>query len=74
MKVDNFFRIIEHTNERLGEKYLEVKHKSGLDAFIFPKDRQSICAILACEYGSIDNEYEENGKAVKIPDGVAHFL
>lgn len=74
MKADNFSRIIEHTNEHLGEKYLEVKHKSGLDAFIFPKDRQSSCAILACEYGSIDNEYAENGKAIKIPDGVAHFL
>ena len=69
------FTVAEHADSRLGEKYLELKHISGLSVYVFPKDRQSCCAILACEYGSIDSEFEgENGKMIKVPDGIAHFL
>ena len=67
--------ILLYENEYLDERYYRVEHKSGLTVYFFPKDRQSSCAILCCEYGSIDNSFvDENGKVVRIPDGVAHFL
>lgn len=66
---------IEHKNSLLEESYIEAKHASGLSMRIFPKDRQSCCAILASEYGSIDNEFrDDDGKMIKVPDGIAHFL
>ena len=65
----------EFNNTFLGEKYYKIEHESGLQIFIFPKERQSSCAILATEFGSIDNRfYDENGKLVKLPDGIAHFM
>ena len=68
-------KVTEHRDERLCEKYYEVKHASGLSVFVFPKQRQSFCAILSCEYGSADNEFaDNNGNMIKVPDGVAHFL
>ena len=65
----------EYVSSFLDERYFEIKHKSGLSVYFFPKERQSCCAILACEYGSIDSEFcNDDGKRVKVPDGVAHFL
>ena len=62
-------------NALLGEKYYKFEHKSGLKVFVFPKDRQSASAILATEFGSIDNTYiDENGNEVSLPDGIAHFM
>ena len=67
--------MIEYSNSLLDERYYEIKHKSGLRVIVFPKDRQSSCAILACEYGSIDNSFvDDNGETVTVPDGIAHFL
>ena len=67
--------ILLYQNDQLDESYYKAEHKSGLTVYFFPKDRQSSCAILACKYGSIDNTFvDANGKTIKIPDGVAHFL
>ena len=67
--------ILLFKNQQLDEIYYKTEHKSGLTIYFFPKERQSSCAILATECGSIDNCFtDENGKTVKIPDGVAHFL
>lgn len=66
--------IIDHIDARLEEKYYEVRHISGLSVYIFPKKRQSCCAILACEYGSINNKFNDAGHMVTVPDGIAHFL
>jgi len=72
---DRTLRVIEHADDHLEEKYFEVEHETGLRVFVFPKNRQSSCAILACEYGSIDNTFtDNNGTVIKMPDGVAHFL
>lgn len=67
--------IKEFRNTFLGEKYYVLDHESGLKIFIFPKERQSTCAILATEFGSVDNAfYDENGSLIKLPDGIAHFM
>ena len=66
----------EYKNEFLGEKYCKIDHKSGLTVYVFPKDRMTSCAILATEYGSVDNCFysADDGKYIKVPEGIAHFL
>ena len=68
--------ITEYKNELLGEKYYKIDHDSGLSVYVFPKDRITSCAIFASEYGSVDNCFysEEDGKYIKVPEGIAHFL
>ena len=67
---------IEYKNRLLGEEYCKIDHESGLSIYVFPKDRMTSCAILATEYGSVDNCFysEEDGKYIKVPEGIAHFL
>lgn len=69
-------KIIEYKSEFLDEKYTYIKHKSGLSIYVFPKDRITSCAILATEYGSVDNCFYDNKekKYIKVPEGIAHFL
>ena len=66
----------EYRNDLLGEKYFKIDHESGLSIYVFPKDRMTSCAILATEYGSVDNSIydEKSGKYIKVPEGIAHFL
>ena len=67
------FQIIE--NERLGEKYYRMKHKSGLVIDVFPKEGyNSTYAIIGTNFGSLNNHFISNGKEVKVPDGTAHYL
>ena len=67
---------IEYKNDLLGEKYYKINHESGLSVYVFPKDRVTSCAIFATEYGSVDNFFysKEDGKYIKVPEGIAHFL
>ena len=75
MKINSTRGFVEHIDERLSEKYYKLKHKSGLSVYVFSKERQSCCAILATEYGSIDSEFvDHQGNKIKVPDGIAHFL
>ena len=69
-------RYVEFKNDFLGEKYVRVDHHSGLTVYIFPKDRTTSWAILGTEYGSVDNCFysKEDGKYIKVPEGIAHFL
>jgi predicted Zn-dependent peptidase len=66
----------EYKNDFLREKYFKIEHGSGLRVYVFPKDRMTSCAIFATEYGSVDNCFfcQENGKYIKVPEGIAHFL
>ena len=65
----------EYKDSFLGERYYKIEHESGLSVLVFPKERQSSCAILATEFGSIDNRfYNGEGKLVRLPDGIAHFM
>lgn len=67
---------MEYKNDFLREKYFKIEHSSGLRVYIFPKDRMTSCAIFATEYGSVDNCFfsQEDGKYIKVPEGIAHFL
>ena len=63
-------------NERIGEKYYYLRHKSGLPIYVFPKKMASAYAILATRFGSVNNTFrtDENEDFMTVPDGVAHFL
>ncbi|MBR7184995.1 MAG: insulinase family protein [Clostridia bacterium] len=60
----------------LRETYTKIKHKSGLDIYVFPKKLTTTYAIFATRYGSVDTRFKLAGDAdfSEVPDGVAHFL
>lgn len=68
--------ITAHENAFLGEKYYEVRHKSGLTIYVFPKNHTSTYAIIGTHYGSVDNKFKLKGDKdfIEVPAGVAHFL
>jgi len=61
-----------HLNETLYHEQLP----NGLDVYILPKEGfQKTYATFSTKYGSIDNHFQvAGGEAVKVPDGIAHFL
>ena len=63
-------------SELLNEEYRFIKHKSGLDIYIFPKALSTSYAVIATKFGSIDNCFKLKGEEefTKVPDGIAHFL
>lgn len=68
-------KIIEVAHERLNEKYYKIKHSSGLTVYVFPKqDYKSSYAIYGTNFGSIDNHFIVDGREIKAPDGIAHYL
>lgn len=67
----------EIKSDRLGDKYYEVKHSSGLKIFIYPKENNSSTyAVFGTKYGSIDMCFKtsEQNEANKVPAGIAHYL
>lgn len=67
----------ELKSERAGDCYYQVKHSSGLDIFIYPKEQNnSTYAIFGTKYGSIDNCFRVGSEkdAIKVPAGIAHYL
>lgn len=69
--------IREVVSERLGDRYYEVKHPSGLKILIYPKEQNSSTyAVFGTKYGSIDmcfrTSQEEDARTV--PAGIAHYL
>ena len=67
----------------LRDGYRCVKHASGLTVFIYPKAEiyilekpqyNSAYAVFGTKYGSIDTCFSVDGKEVKVPEGIAHFL
>lgn len=67
--------IKEVKSERLGDKYYEIKHPSGLKIFVYPKERNnSTYAVFGTRYGSIDNCFRVNGETHRVPAGIAHYL
>ena len=63
-------------NKMLNEKCYSFKHKSGLDVYVIPKKMTTSYAILATQYGAIDNKFKLNkdNDFTVVPDGIAHFL
>ncbi len=58
----------------LGEKYYKTIHESGLTVCVLPKDMSTTYGVLSVDFGGSITEYEKDGKAVRIPQGCAHFL
>lgn len=60
----------------LREKYYYVKHKSGLDIYVFPKKMASTYALFGTKYGSVDSRFKKSSDAdfIEVPAGIAHFL
>lgn len=51
------------------------KLDNGLDIYIVPKDNvNNIYATFTTKYGGVDTNFKLNGKDVKSPAGIAHFL
>ena len=66
---------IEYTSALLREKYTFIKHRSGLPIYVFPKQMSGTYALFATKYGSLDTTFAPgDGKAVTVPNGIAHFL
>lgn len=71
----NNTEIIMKESSSVGEKYYYIKHKSGLDIYVFPKKLSTYYALFGTKYGSIDNCFSINGgEKLCVPDGIAHFL
>lgn len=58
----------------LGEYYERTVHESGLPIYVFPKTMSTTHALLAVNYGSVDNRADAEGGQPPFPDGIAHFL
>lgn len=48
---------------------------NGLSVYIVPmKNVNNIYATFTTKYGGVDTTFQSNGKVIKTPAGVAHFL
>jgi predicted Zn-dependent peptidase len=69
--------IKEIKSERIGDKYYEIKHSTGLKIFIYPKeDNSSTYAVFGTKYGSIDTCFKTSQELEPniVPAGIAHYL
>ncbi len=69
--------IKEVKSERIGDKYFEVKHSSGLKIFVYPKENNnSTYAVFGTKYGSIDVCFKtsDENETNSVPAGIAHYL
>ncbi len=63
------------SSARLREFYWDIRHKSGLRIFVFPKKFSTFYAVLGTRFGAVDRVFEdEKGKNIILPAGTAHFL
>lgn len=60
----------------VGDKYFKVKHKSGLNIYVYEKPGYNTTyAIFGTKYGSINTCFSaDNGEKITVPDGIAHYL
>lgn len=69
--------IKEIKSERIGDKYYEVNHSTGLKILIYPKENNnSTYAVFGTRYGSIDTCFKtsEQLEPSTVPAGIAHYL
>ncbi len=62
------------SSARLKESYLSAKLDSGMKIIVIPKDLPTVTAMVCCDFGAVDIEYECNGETYSLPYGTAHFL
>ncbi len=58
----------------LKEKYFHLTLKNGFKVIVIPKANPAMFAMLCCDFGGADIEYEKDGKVFTLPSGTAHFL
>lgn len=75
-KEETIMKIKEIYSEHLNEKYFYMKHPSGLNVYLYPKEGyKSTYAIFGTNYGSIDAKFKTKDKGIiEVPDGIAHYL
>jgi len=68
--------VIVRESKLLSEKYYKVKHKSGLEIYVFPKDMSTYYAMFGTKYGSVNNKFRflSENEYTEVPNGIAHFL
>ena len=60
---------------RLDQTIYTDQLSNGLRLYVIPKSGfAKKYAFFATNYGSIDTQFERNGKAIHVPDGIAHYL
>lgn len=70
-------KITKITGKHITDVYYKIKHPTGLDIFIYPKENcSSTYAIFGTKYGSIDNCFKRSDEenAERVPEGIAHYL
>lgn len=70
-------KIKKIVNQRTGESYYKVDHKSGLTLMLMPmEDYVRTYALFATKYGSIDRCFKtkDDEDYITVPDGIAHYL
>ena len=59
----------------LDETYYYMKHNTGLEIYVMPKELSTSYAMLTAKYGSFDNRFAKKGAPMtEMPEGIAHFL
>ena len=69
--------IREVKSDRVGDRYYEVKHPSGLRIFVYPKEQNnSTYAVFGTRYVSVDTTFKRSDEAdaCTVPAGIAHYL
>ena len=64
-------------NEKTGDRYIYVKHDSGLDILICEMEGFSTTeALFGTKYGSINTRFKTDNEKdyTAVPEGIAHFL
>lgn len=66
---------MEIYNQLLDERLIKKEYANGFKVYIIPKPGYTKKHAFFCtEYGSLYNEFSQNGSIVKMPQGIAHFL
>lgn len=64
-------------SKRVGDKYYEIDHPTGLKIFVYPKENSnSTYAVFGTKYGSVDTCFKRSDETetCTVPEGIAHFL
>jgi Predicted Zn-dependent peptidases len=67
----------EIKSSRIGDRYFEINHSSGLKIFVYPKENySSTYAVFGTKYGSVDTCFKtsEEAEMNTVPNGIAHYL
>ncbi|MDO5126103.1 MAG: pitrilysin family protein [Ruminococcus sp.] len=72
----NYPKVV-YEDKRTGERYVKIKHPSGLDVLIWKMEGFStVEALFATKYGSVNTRFKtsDSDDYIEVPEGIAHFL